>query len=142
MGAGGSDQADLQMQVVELQREIAQLKAGGPPAGGLDNQRSWLTTAPSSGFDRPTTASSQNRKIQDLQQQLQNEANNSKRMKNEIDRLNAEVRKKSMLGSAGTAFGAGRIAGVPGVSEIEYSELTFGDQLGQGGFSVIKKAAW
>ena len=62
-------------------------------------------------------------------------------MQGEIDRLMAEVRKKSILGSSGS-YSDGRIAGVPGVSEIEYSELTFGDQLGQGGFSVIKKAAW
>lgn len=31
----------------------------------------------------------------------------------------------------------GRIQGIPGVWEIEYSELTLGDKIGQGGFSVI-----
>ena len=46
-----------------------------------------------------------------------------------------------MLGVGGT-FGEGRISGVPGVSEIEFSELSFGDQIGQGGFSVIKKTTW
>lgn len=36
----------------------------------------------------------------------------------------------------------GRIQGIPGVREIDYSELTLGDKIGQGGFSVIQKGIW
>lgn len=36
----------------------------------------------------------------------------------------------------------GRIQGIPGVREIEYGELSLGDKIGQGGFSVIQRGTW
>ena len=68
--SGGGDTAELQMQILDLQQQIASLKAGGGGgSGALGAQRDWLSnTGPSSGFgmERPTTASSQNKKIADL----------------------------------------------------------------------------
>ncbi len=54
--------------------------------------------------------------------------------------LKAEITKRSVL-STTSSGSEGRIS-VPGVREIEYDELEFGKQIGQGGFSVIKQGKW
>lgn len=59
----------------------------------------------------------------------------------EVDSLKAEM-SKSKMGISAVSGQAGRIPQIPGVLEIEYSELEIGAQIGQGGFSIIKTGSW
>lgn len=94
----------------------------------------------SSAGPRPATASTQVKKIKDLEDDLKLERSNNKKLINELDILKNEISKARVLTS--TSGEEGTIGSVPGVMEIAYDELDMGDQIGQGGFSVIKQGVW
>lgn len=149
LGSGLNDAASLRKKIAELQIEVNQLKqgSGSEKPATLDNQRNWLSPGGGGGFgggmmERPTTASSQAKKVQDIQEELDIEKNNNKRLQTEVNLLKAEVSKNVMINATSPAHGQGRINGIPGVREIDMDELEIGEQIGQGGFSVIKKAMW
>lgn len=90
--------------------------------------------------ERPTTGSSQMKKMRDLEDDLKEEKKLNKRLNNEIALLNSEISKAKILTSA--TGEEGTIGVIPGVMEIPYKELEMGEQIGQGGFSVINKGVW
>lgn len=135
-----NDAAYLRKKIAELQMEITDLKAGGSSTGGsrsIEEQKNWLG---SGGAARPVTASSQLKKIKDLEDDLKIERSNNKKLSSEVDMLKSEISKAKILTSASGEEGT--IGSIPGVMEIPYEELEMDDQIGQGGFSVIKKGKW
>lgn len=60
---------------------------------------------------------------------------------NEIESLKKEIHKSNFSAftsnSSEVSVTAGRLPPVPGVREITEADLEFGEQIGQGGFSVI-----
>jgi len=146
-GTGINDTAALRKKVSELQQEVKSLKAGAGssvPAASSGGP-SWLSNSGpgfGGGMERPTTASSQSRKIADLERELNAEKLKAKRFQQDSERLSAELRKNATLQSTAQSDTDGRIKGISGVREIEFSEIEQGQEIGQGGFSVIKKGKW
>jgi len=136
-GSNLNDVVYLRKKIADLQMEITDLKSSSLTVGkkSLEEQKDWMHTGA-----RPTTASSQVKKIRDLEDDLKIERNNNKKLLNEVGMLKSEIKKASILSSASGEEGT--IGQVPGVMEIEYDELDLGDQIGQGGFSVIKQGVW
>ena len=123
--------------IAELQLELAEYKgASGSATKSLEEQKDWM----SSTAARPATASAQVKKVKDLEDELKTERNINRKLNNEIDMLKDEISKAKVLTS--TSGEEGTIGSVPGVMEIPYDELDMEDQIGQGGFSVIKKGSW
>jgi len=62
---------------------------------------------------------------------------------NEIDALKLEINKQNFssftTGGSEVSVTAGRLPSTPGVREVQLSDMNFGQQIGQGGFSVIHK---
>jgi len=62
---------------------------------------------------------------------------------NEIDALKLEINKQNFssftTGGSEVSVTAGRLPSTPGVREVQLSDMDFGQQIGQGGFSVIHK---
>lgn len=79
------------------------------------------------GMDRPTTAASQAKQLQDSQEELKIEWTNNKRLTSEIQSLKAELSKNSMI--SGSTSSEGRI-NCSGVREIDLDEISLGEQLG------------
>lgn len=94
-------------------------------------------------MDRPTTASQQNAQVRQLEAELKNEKRQQKRFVDEIENLKKEIHKANFQaftkGSSEVSVTSGRLPSVPGVREITEADLEFGEQIGQGGFSVIYK---
>jgi len=137
-----NDVSYLRKKIADLQMEIAELK-GGSSSGGtksLEEQKNWLSSKPSSYSARPQTASSQLKKVKDLEDDLRMERQQNKLLNSEVNMMKNEISKTKILTSA--AGEEGSIGAIPGVMEIEYDELESDDQIGQGGFSVIKKGRW
>ena len=109
-----------------------------------ENDRDWM-----SGFgggnraERPITASQNNASVMQLEQDLKNERRNQKRYIDEIESLKKEIHKANFQAftqnTSNVSVTEGRLPAVPGVREITENDLQFGDQIGQGGFSVIYK---
>jgi len=139
-GTNLNDAAFLRKKIAELQMEITELKVGSSSSGALrpiEEQKNWLSSG--SGA-RPVTASSQLKKIKELEDDLKIERGNNKKLSSEVDMLKSEISKAKILTS--TAGEEGTIGSIPGVMEIPYEELEMEDQIGQGGFSVIKQGRW
>lgn len=145
----------LRKKIADLQLEITDLKAGGSsgPSKSIEEQKDWLGASGRGGFGaRPTTASSQVGKIKDLEDDLKHERKSNKILINEVTLLKSEISKAKILTSIGgddgrlpsssKSYSSDSIGSVSGVMEIPYEELEMGDQIGQGGFSVIKKGTW
>ena len=134
-----NDAAYLRKKISELQMEITELKTGGGSSApkSLEEQKNWM--APHSA-GRPATASSQLKKVKELEDELKIERSNNKKLLSEVAMLKSEMSKTKILSSA--AGEEGTIGAIPGVMEIPYDELEMDDQIGQGGFSIIKKGRW
>lgn len=137
-----NDASYLRKKIADLQMEIADLKGGS--AGGkksLEEQKNWLSGGKSSSYGaRPQTASSQLKKVKELEDDLKRERQDNKLLRSEVTLLKNEISKSKILTSA--AGEEGTIGVIPGVMEIPYEELEMDDQIGQGGFSVIKVGKW
>lgn len=138
-GSNINDVTYLRKKIKDLQLEITELKTGGASGSSksLEEQKNWLSSA---GGARPTTASSQMKKLRDLEEDLKIERSNNKKLSSEIFMLKNEISKTKILSSA--AGEEGTIGAIAGVMEIDYDELVMGEQIGQGGFSVIKRGIW
>jgi predicted Ser/Thr protein kinase len=94
-------------------------------------------------MERPMTAAGGNQKVRDLETQLRDEQRTKKRLVDEVESLKKELHKQSFAqfthGAGEVSVTAGRLPAVPGVREISMEDLEFGEQIGQGGFSVIHK---
>lgn len=137
-----NDVSYLRKKIADLQMEITELKVGRPgttKTKSIEESKDWLNSSNTFGA-RPTTASSQMKKMRDLEDDLKQERTNNKRLYSEVEMLKSEISKAKILTSA--TGEEGTIGVVPGVMEIPYEELEMGDQIGQGGFSVIKKGIW
>ena len=92
------------------------------------------------GIERPMTASSQNAKVREVQEELKTERKEKRRLLDQIDNLKSEIQKQNFSAftqAANVSVTSGRLPPVPGVREITLDDLIMGDQIGQGGFSVI-----
>jgi hypothetical protein len=139
-GSNLNDVNYLRKKISELQMEITDLKTGGGSLANpksLEEQKNWMS---SSIGARPTTASSQLKKVKEVEDDLRIERNNNKKLNSEINMLKNELTKTQILSSAAGEEGA--IGVIPGVMEIPYDELEMSEQIGQGGFSVIKRGTW
>lgn len=112
-------------------------KSGGtnrPQAAGFGGQ-------PLS-MDRPMTAAGGN-KVRELENQLRDEQRTKKRLLDEVEGLKKELHKQGFAqftqNAGEVSVKDGRLPPVPGVREIKIEDLEFGEQIGQGGFSVIHK---
>ena len=89
------------------------------------------------------TAAGGNQKVRELETQLRDEQRTKKRLVDEVESLKKELHKQSFAqftqGGSEVSVTAGRLPAVPGVREISMEDLEFGEQIGQGGFSVIHK---
>ena len=78
-----------------------------------------------------------------LEAELKNEKRQQKRFVDEIESLKKEIHKANFnaftQNSGEVSVTAGRLPAVPGVREITEGDIEFGEQIGQGGFSVIYK---
>ena len=94
-------------------------------------------------MERPSTAAGNNNKVRELENDLKNERKQQKRLQDEIESLKREIHKSQFASftQSGSEVSVtdGRLPMVPGVREISLDELHFGEQIGQGGFSVIHK---
>jgi enamine deaminase RidA (YjgF/YER057c/UK114 family) len=75
-----------------------------------------------------------------VQEELKNERKDKRRLMEQIDNLKSEIQKQNFSAftqAANVSVTSGRLPPVPGVREITLDDLTLGDQIGQGGFSVI-----
>lgn len=137
-----NDASYLRKKIADLQMEVAELKGGSAGAGkkSLEEQKNWMSTSKPSYGARPQTASSQLKKVKELEEDLKRERQDNKLLRGEVTLLQNEVSKSKILTSA--AGEEGTIGVVPGVMEIPYEELEMDDQIGQGGFSVIKVGKW
>lgn len=139
-----NDVSYLRKKIADLQMEVAELKGGSSSSKSgksLEEQKNWLssTSTPSYG-GRPQTATSQLKKVKALEDDLRVERQQNKLLSSEVKMLKNEISKSKILTSA--AGEEGTIGAIPGVMEIPYEELETEDQIGQGGFSVIKKGTW
>lgn len=137
-----NDTTYLRKKVAELQMEIAELKGGSSagPTRSLEEKKDWLSSSKPTFGARPQTASSQLKKVKELEDDLRRERQENKHLTQEVSMLKNEISKSKILSSA--AGEEGTIGIIPGVMEIPYEELETDDQIGQGGFSVIKKGRW
>ena len=133
-----NDVSYLRKKIADLQMEIAEIKGGSAVSSkSLEEQKNWMSSGAGA---RPTTASSQLKKVKDLEDDLKIERSNTKKLISEVNMLKNELSKTKILSSA--AGEEGTIGVIPGVMEIQYEELKMDDQIGQGGFSVIKRGTW
>ena len=97
---------------------------------------------PPTTFERPVTASAQNAKVREVQEELKNERKEKKRLLDEIENLRNEIQKQNFQAftqASNVSVGSGRLPPVPGVREITLNDVHVGEQIGQGGFSTIHK---
>lgn len=107
-------------------------------AGQRNNNVS--TIAP---IDRPVTAGQQGVKIRELQEEIKREQKDKRKLLDQIDNLKQEIQKQNFSqftqGATNVSVNSGRLPSVPGVREITLQDIEIGEQIGQGGFSVIHK---
>ena len=93
-------------------------------------------------MDRPGTSAGPS-KVKELESELRNEQKQNKRLADEVESLKKEICKQNFQSFTSNvsevSVTAGRLPMVPGVREISLDDLQFGEQIGQGGFSVIHK---
>ena len=92
--------------------------------------------------ERPATASSQNAKVREIQEELKTEKKEKKKLQDQIEGLKCEIQKQNFSAftqATNVSVSSGRLPPVPGVREIILSDLELGEKIAQGGFSVIHK---
>ena len=95
-------------------------------------------------LERPTTASGNpNQDVKKLDEMLKNEQKTSKRLQKQVEDLQEEIHKLNFASftqsSSEVSATAGRLPKVAGVREVSMTDIELGEQIGQGGFSVIHK---
>lgn len=127
--------------IAELQEENRRLKegSGSIPVGSDPSKASWLSASHDFG-SRPMTSSSGNARTKELEEELKLERMQKKQLHAEVQRLKAEVSKGALISS--TQGKSETFGSIPGVMEVDYHEVQVGEQIGQGGFSVICKGKW
>lgn len=112
---------------------------GGVSGGGMD--KDWMNFG-SQPIERPTTASN-SQKEKSLQEELKYEKKEKKHLMDEIENLKKELQKSNFSAftqsSSAISVAAGRLPQVAGVREITNDDIEIGEQISQGGFSVIHK---
>jgi len=92
-------------------------------------------------MQRPTTASSQGLKLREMEDELKQEKREKKKLMDEIELMKKELQKTNFQqftqSSAAISASSGRLPPVPGVREVTMADLEVGEQISQGGFSVI-----
>ena len=85
-------------------------------------------------MERPTTASQNNARVAELEKELRNERRDQKRLLDEIESLKKEIHKSNFssfkANSGEISVTAGRLPMVPGVREIQLTDLEIGQQIG------------
>ena len=111
---------------------------GGPPGA----QRDWMnfkgppgqTVGGGGMMDRPMTASQNNQRLRELENELRNEKRTQKRLTDEIANLKMEINKSNfstfVSNQREVSVTAGRLPMVPGVREIKIDDLEIGQQIG------------
>jgi Leucine-rich repeat (LRR) protein len=135
----------LRSTISQLESEIKILKRPTSsiqrPETSSNNKRNWMDEVEKPKVESKTTSFSDNSRVGELESQLQKELLNSKRMKNEIDRLTQQV--SSNKGSTGEGFlKSNFLLTYLDILEIPYDDITIGIKAGQGGFSMIYKGIW
>lgn len=139
-----SDAAVLRKRIAELELENKQLKTNNVGGGAASStmgsstgaDRDWLNFGSSNKgpLERPTTATGQNQKVRELENQLKQEQRNQKKLINEIEDLKKEIHKSNFSAftsnTSEVSVTAGRLPMVPGVREITEADLDFGEQIG------------
>lgn len=123
------DPAALRKRIAELEAENTDLKVGSGKsqtmrAGNAD----WMQF--NQGFERPTTASKRVQDGQQNQEELKLERKEKIRLAQEVELLKKELQKQqfqSFASSQAINTQSGRLPNVPGVREIELSELLIGE---------------
>lgn len=104
--------------------------------------KDWMNFG-SAPLERPTTASSSNQQVRAIQEELKIEQKEKKRLMVEIENLKRDLQKSNFSAftstSAQVSVTAGRLPPVAGIREISMDDIEIGEQIGQGGFSVIHK---
>ncbi len=122
------------------------------PAGGnmasSQQDKDWMnfggtgTMGGGAGLERPGTASS-NAQVKQMQEELKFEKKEKKHLMDEVENLKKELQKSNFSAFTQTqsaiSVGAGRLPQVPGVREFTLDDIEIGEQISQGGFSVIHK---
>ena len=146
----------MRKKISELELENNNLKQSGfgsgqpasmqQPVGGTVADREWFNFGGQprgAPLERPTTASNGAQRVRDLENELKNEKRQQKYLLDEIENLRKEIHKANFSAftqnSSEVSVKAGRLPPVPGVREITIADLEFGEQIGQGGFSVIHR---
>lgn len=83
-------------------------------------------------MDRPVTASSQNAKVREVQEELKNERKEKKKLFDEIENLKSEIQKQNFSAftqAANVSVSSGRLPPVPGVREITISDIELGEKI-------------
>ena len=115
-----------------------------------NNDRNWMQSFGATGGgsssrptmpERPMTASTQNARVKEVQDELKKERKEKNKLQDQIDNLNNEIQKMNFSAftktSSNVSVNAGRLPPVPGVREITLNDIEVGDKIGQGGFSTI-----
>lgn len=142
--------------ILNLEKEIKELKEDNkklqtivpskltdePPKinTSIINKRNWMDDVNKISVDSNTNVTNgivthiDENKAKDLELQLQKETINNKRMKTEIEKLTQQLNNsKVSVNTDGI---------MKYVKEISYDEISIGDKIGQGGFSMIYKGIW
>lgn len=114
----------------------------GAGRGPLPQDKDWMSFS-SQPLERPTTASSQGQKVRELQEELKQEKKVNKKLSDQVENLNKELQKQNFSqftqAASSLSLSSGRLPQVPGVREISLEDIEIGEQISQGGFSVIHK---
>mmetsp|Transcript_4446 Transcript_4446/g.7580 ORF Transcript_4446/g.7580 Transcript_4446/m.7580 type:complete len:242 (-) Transcript_4446:559-1284(-) len=150
----------MKRKISQLEAENKQLKVSSEPKASIglsksnstisNDERNWMSSfgqanqsqrAPV-GLERPTTASQQNQRVREMQEELKNEKRDKKRLMDEIDNLKKEIQKQNYQAytqAQNVSVQNGRLPRVPGVREITIEDIEIAEKISQGGFSVIHK---
>lgn len=116
----------------------------------LNDDRNWMSSFGQGGaqagrmtqVERPVTASAQNAKVREVQEELKNERKEKRKLLEEVENLKSEIQKQNFSAftqASNVSVSSGRLPPVPGVREITLSDIELGEKIAQGGFSVIHK---
>ena len=85
-------------------------------------------------MERPMTASQNNQRVRELENEMRNEKRTQKRLAEEIQNLKMEINKSNFSqftsNQGELSVKAGRLPMVPGVREIKMEDLEIGQQIG------------
>ena len=83
-------------------------------------------------IERPQTASTQNARLREVQEELKNERKEKRRMADQIEAMKSEIQKQNFSAftqSTNVSVSAGRLPQVPGVREITLEDIELGEKI-------------